>query len=129
MQLARAVFQHNTPACTTCDLVSLVYTDRDMRFAVTTKYTSDASTIAQARPAHREYLKGLADQGALVMSGPFADDTGGLFIYEARDAAQVENCIRQDPFARNGVFVSWEVRPWNVVFLNRALLCEEARRE
>ena len=97
-----------------------------MRYAVTTKYTSNASTIAAARPAHREYLKGLADQGRLVMSGPFGDDSGGLFIYEADDAAQVENWIRQDPFTRSGVFVSWDVRPWNVIFLNRALLCEEA---
>jgi uncharacterized protein len=100
-----------------------MYTDRDMRYVVTTKYTSDASTIAQTRPAHREYLKGLADQGRLVMSGPFVDDSGGLFVYEADDAPQVENWIRQDPFARHGVFVSWEIRPWNVIFLNRKLLC------
>lgn len=97
-----------------------------MRYAVTTKYTSDASTIAAARPAHRDYLKVLADQGRLVMSGPFGDDSGGLFVYEADDAAQVENWVRQDPFARSGVFVSWEVRAWNVIFLNRALLCGEA---
>lgn len=96
-----------------------------MRYAVITKYTSDASTIAKARPAHREYLMGLAEQRRLVISGPFGDDSGGLFVYEADSAAQVENWIQQDPFARNGVFVSWEVRPWNVIFLNRALLCEE----
>lgn len=94
-----------------------------MKYAVTTKYTSDASTIAEARPAHREYLKELADQGSLVISGPFGDDSGGLFVYEAGDAAEVENWIRQDPFARHGVFVSWDVRPWNVIFLNRKLLC------
>lgn len=101
-----------------------MYTDRDMKYAVTTKYTSDASTIANARPAHRQYLKGLAEQGRLVISGPFADDSGGLFVYEADSETQVESWIRQDPFARNGVFLSWEVRAWNVVFMNRALLCE-----
>jgi len=95
-----------------------------MKYAAIAVYTPDASTIAKARPAHREYLVGLKEQGKLVISGPFADDRGGLLVYEAETPAQVEALIAEDPFARQGVFVSWEIRPWNVVMINQALLCK-----
>ncbi len=94
-----------------------------MKYAAIAVYTSDASTIAKARPAHREYLTTLIQQGKLVISGPFSDDSGGLLVYESETAAQVDELIAEDPFATEGVFVSWEIRPWNVVFVNRALLC------
>ena len=94
-----------------------------MKFAAIVVYTPDAATIAKARPAHREYLTGLQQQGKLVISGPFSDDRGGLLVYEAETPAQVEKLIADDPFATGRVFVSWEIRPWNVVFINRDLLC------
>jgi len=34
----------------------------------------------------------------------------------------VEAIIAEDPFAKHGVFVSWELRPWNVVLVNKSLL-------
>jgi uncharacterized protein YciI len=98
-----------------------------MKFAAIAVYTSDASIIAKARPAHREYLNGLIRLGKLVISGPFSDDSGGLLVYEAETAAQVKKLIVEDPFAIEGVFVSWEIRPWNVVFVNRALLCPQSQ--
>jgi hypothetical protein len=94
-----------------------------MFYAAIAKYTPDASVIAKARPAHRAYLTGLRDQGKLVISGPFADDVGGLLVYEAESPGQVEQMIREDPFAQQGVFLSWEIRPWNVIFINQNLLC------
>src|ERR1700733_9237032 len=94
-----------------------------MKYAVIAVYTQDASIIAKARPMHREYLSRLIQQGNLVMSGPFTDDRGGLLIYEAETSARVEKLIAEDPFATQGVFVSWEIRPWNVVFVNPELLC------
>lgn len=94
-----------------------------MKFAAIAVYTPDASTIAKARPAHREYLTGLIQQGRLVISGPFSDDSGAVLVYEAETSAQVEKLVADDPFARQGVFASWEIHPWNVVFVNRDLLC------
>jgi uncharacterized protein YciI len=93
-----------------------------MKYAAIVQYTPDATTIAQARPAHRQYLTGLQEQGKLVISGPFADDAGGLLVYEAETPQQVETMITEDPFAKHGVFVSWEIRPWNVVFVTPSLL-------
>ena len=98
-----------------------------MKYAAIAKYTPDAATIAKARPAHREYLARLRDQGKLVISGPFAEDVGGLLVYEAETAEQAEAMVREDPFARHGVFLSWEIRPWNVIFINEKLLCGEQK--
>jgi hypothetical protein len=94
-----------------------------MKYAAIAVYTPDPSTIAKARPAHREYLTGLMQQGKLVISGPFADDSGGLLVYEAETPDQVEKLLAEDPFATGGVYVSWEIRPWKVVFINQKLLC------
>lgn len=94
-----------------------------MKYAVLAKYTPDASVIASARPAHRQYLAGVQERGNLVISGPFSDDSGALFVYEAAAADEVESIVRNDPFATQGVFLSWEIRPWNVIFLNQKLLC------
>ena len=95
-----------------------------MKHAAIIQYTHDASLIAKTRPAHREYLDDLIAQGRLVISGPFVDDSGGLLVYEGESAEDVDRWIREDPFGKSGVFVSWEIRPWNVVFVNQKLLCK-----
>ena len=93
-----------------------------MKFAAVINYTTDASKISAARPAHREYLKNLLDSGRLVISGPFTDDSGGILVYEANSAAEAEALIRDDPFAQAGVFVSWKIREWRVVMANAKLI-------
>jgi len=93
-----------------------------MKYAAVVVYTPDASAIAKARPAHREYLTGLFQQGKVAISGPFTDDRGALLVYEAETPAEVEKLVGEDPFAKQGVFVSWEIRPWKVIFVNRELL-------
>jgi len=93
-----------------------------MKFAAIIEYTTDKSKITQLRPTHREYLMGLRKAGKAVMVGPFTDDSGGLLIYEAESKEEVERMIREDPFGQGGVFVSWNIRPWNIVWVNNELL-------
>jgi len=95
-----------------------------MIYAAICKYTPDSSIIAKARPSHREYLTELQSRDKLVISGPFSDDKGGLLVYEADSVEEVDKMVREDPFAIHGVFVSWEIRPWTVVFRNKNLLCK-----
>ena len=95
-----------------------------MTYAAICKYTPDSAAIARARPSHREYLTGLQERNKLVISGPFSDDKGGLLVYEADTVDEVDKMVREDPFAVHGVFVSWEIRPWNVIFRNKNLLCK-----
>ncbi len=93
-----------------------------MTYAALIDYTTDTAKIAGARPLHREYLKKLLEAGHIVISGPFADDRGGLLVYEASSPQEVEDMIRNDPFAQAGVFVSWTIREWRVVMANPKLI-------
>jgi uncharacterized protein YciI len=93
-----------------------------MKFAAVIEYTPDKSKIAQFRPPHREYLMGLRKAGKAAMAGPFTDDSGGLLIYEAESKEDVEKMIRDDPFGQGGVFVSWTIRPWNLLWVNQDLM-------
>jgi uncharacterized protein len=93
-----------------------------MKFAAIIEYTPDKSKIAEFRPPHREYLMGLRKDGKAAMAGPFTDDSGGLLIYEAESQEQVEEMIKADPFGQGGVFVSWTIRPWNLLWVNFDLM-------
>jgi uncharacterized protein YciI len=92
-----------------------------MKFAAVIEYTQDRARIAETRPAHRQYLTRLRDQGRLAASGPFTDDSGALIIYEAASPEEAEQLLRGDPFHQNGVFQQYQLRPWNPVLANREL--------
>lgn len=87
-----------------------------MKYAVVITYPEDKSPIADARPLHRGYLAGLAEQGKLFAAGPFAGDAGALIIYEAESPEEVADLIAADPFRQAGVFVSWQIHAWTKVF-------------
>lgn len=93
-----------------------------MKFAAVIEYIQDKERIAALRPTHREYLKGLVQQGKLAISGPFLDDYGALIVYEAATAEEAEATLKGDPFHAAGIFVRWTIRPWNPVIANRDLL-------
>ena len=93
-----------------------------MKFATIIEYLQDKEKVQAVRPAHREYLTSLKERGQLVASGPFTDDSGALIIYEAPSAEEAELLLRGDPFHQNGIFVRWQLRPWNPVMANRDLL-------
>lgn len=84
------------------------------RFLVLTTFSS-AEKRMQHRAEHRVYLNQLVDQGSLLMAGPFADERGGLIIFEAADEAEVQRLLDDDPFTINGVFATTEIRPWILV--------------
>ena len=84
------------------------------RFAVSFTYTSDKERIEQVRPVHREYLRGLLEAGKLVESGPFADGSGALMIYEVDDLAAAQEQLANDPYAINGIIATVSINEWNV---------------
>ena len=86
-----------------------------MKYAAIIEYIHDQDRVQAVLPSHREYLAGLRGQGKLVASGPFADGTGALIIYEADSPDEAEALLLQDPFCREGIFVEWRIRPWNQV--------------
>lgn len=95
-----------------------------MKFAAVIEYTSDKAKISAVRPVHRQYLAKLKAEGKLAASGPFLDDSGALIIYEADTREEAETLLQNDPFHQEGIFVRWQMRPWNPVLANRSLFPE-----
>jgi uncharacterized protein len=92
-----------------------------MKFAAIIEYASDKTKIAALRPVHRQYLAELRQRGQLAASGPFTDDSGALIIYEANTKEEAEQFLQGDPFYQNGIFVRYQLRPWNPVIANLEL--------
>lgn len=66
-------------------------------FVVELAFGGDEERLA-ARPAHRERLQRLREDGALRMAGPFADDSGALLIFDVPDEATLEGILADDPY-------------------------------
>jgi uncharacterized protein YciI len=93
-----------------------------MKYVSYVTYTADKAKIAVLRPQHREYLSRLFSERKLVAAGPFTDDSGALFVYEADSAEAASALVAEDPFSINGVFQRFELKPWKLVFANTELL-------
>jgi hypothetical protein len=92
-----------------------------MKYAAIIEYVQDKDKIATLRPEHRQYLAKLKANGQLAASGPFTDDSGALIVYEAPTREEAEALLQGDPFHEHGIFVRWQLRPWNTVIANREL--------
>ena len=86
-------------------------------FAVTYRYSDDVATRDALRTGHRDYLRGLADQGLLLVSGPFGPDepAGALLLFRADDRAHVDALIDKDPFSTSGVIADVTAAEWEPV--------------
>ncbi len=87
-------------------------------FAV--EYTYDAARtddVATLRPEHREFLRGLLEQGALLASGPWLDNAapGALLLVVAPDMDAAQRLLDDDPFHRAHLVSKRTLRPWNPV--------------
>lgn len=85
-------------------------------FAV--EYVYGAESVAdrdQHRPAHREWLNALVSQGKVLATGPFTDGAGALLLFVADDEGELNELLRQDPFAAAGVISAVKTTQWNPV--------------
>lgn len=86
------------------------------------KYVSDLSHVKRIRPAHRSYERTIEANGKLIMAGPFADDSGALFIYRARSKDEAMALVLQDPYHAEGVFETYALSEWRLFGLNAGLI-------
>ncbi|CAB3809708.1 hypothetical protein LMG28614_07104 [Paraburkholderia ultramafica] len=86
------------------------------------KYVSDRSHVEQIRPAHRSYERTIEANGKLIMTGPFADDSGALFIYRARSKDEAMALVLEDPYHAEGVFETYALSQWRLFGLNAGLI-------
>jgi uncharacterized protein YciI len=92
-----------------------------MKFAAIIEYLQEPDKVNALRPVHRQYLMQLKERGQLAATGPFTDGSGALIIYETATREEAEQLLKGDPFSKSGVFVTYQLRPWNPVFANREL--------
>jgi uncharacterized protein len=86
-------------------------------FAVTYRYTHDVTTRDALRTEHRDYLRDLADQGLLLVSGPFGPDepAGALLLFRTDDKTRVDELVDKDPFTTSGVLAEATTAEWEPV--------------
>jgi uncharacterized protein len=72
------------------------------------------------RAAHLAFLEKLG--GVAKAAGPFLGDdgkpVGTLAIIQADDLAGAKEIAEADPYAKAGLFLSVEIRPWNWLIKN-----------
>jgi uncharacterized protein YciI len=91
-------------------------------FVLLTEFGPDiAEERKPHRAAHLAYLNQLAENGALVLAGAFADLSGGLLVFKAETPDLVEGYAANDPYILNNVAKSWRVREWTTVVGKDAL--------
>lgn len=94
-------------------------------FANYAKYGTDKSRLAAVRPAHWEYDRTLESAGKLALAGPFANDEGGLFVYNAVRREEALSLREKDPFAVEGVVAHYELLEWIIEGVNPDLLATD----
>lgn len=70
----------------------------------------DAPGIREAVPEHVAYWKGARLEG--YRGGPFADRSGGLITFVARDLQEATALTDRDPFVRLGVLQERWTKEW-----------------
>ena len=87
-----------------------------MKFAIIGYDGPDGSTKRPIhRPAHLQRLGVLANQGRLVLAGPFTDKSGSLVVIDANSLQEAEAFAQEDPYTIHGVFQRVEVHPFKQV--------------
>ncbi len=79
-------------------------------------YSADDAALAEIRPIHREWLKGLYEAGTLLASGPMVDNPGALLIFKAESVEALSSLLDNDPFDIAGFIGERVVTQWNPVF-------------
>src|SRR5262249_58736135 len=88
-------------------------------------YRTDTSKLATVRPAHWAYDRALESRGKMALAGPFANDHGGLFVYNALRKDEALSYLKQDPFAVEGVLAEFELLEWVIEGVNPDLLTRD----
>ena len=85
-----------------------------MIYAAIYTYDPQRDDIHIVRPPHREYLKGLYEDGSLLASGPRGD--GALLILSAESHSAARELLDRDPMVTEGIVTHIDVEEWTVVY-------------
>lgn len=74
---------------------------------------SDSAQRSQIMQGHMKNIGRMAEEGKLVLAGPFMDDTelAGIYIFNVTTIEEAKKLTETDPAVKAGVFIM-ELHPW-----------------
>ncbi len=88
-----------------------------MKYFILT-YTT-VSDYVERRTEFREIHLGLAkkfqESGSLIMGGALNPADQAVIIFRCESKDVVEDFVSQDPYVKNGLILSWDIKEWTVV--------------
>lgn len=82
-------------------------------------YKTIENYVEKRAPFRADHLK-MAEEahqsGHLIIAGAMAEPADGAVLIFKGDSPKIaEDFAKNDPYVKNDLIKSWEVRPWNVV--------------
>ncbi|HYW18789.1 MAG TPA: YciI family protein [Nodularia sp. (in: cyanobacteria)] len=74
----------------------------------------DKLIFDQYIPAHKAYVEDLIAKGHEARTGYWAEDRGGMLMFEAASRDEAEAIVALDPLVQNGC-VSYQLYEWKIV--------------
>lgn len=77
------------------------------------KRDQDSLTLAKLQKGHMDHIGVMSKAGAVIMAGPFGDDTEkrGILIFDTATKEEAEAWVKKDPMVIAGR-LSYEIHPW-----------------
>ncbi len=72
-------------------------------FLLLSRYVKPLDEVDRWLPAHREFLDRQYAAGHFIVSGPMEPRSGGVIVTVDMPRAQIDEILKEDPFAREGV--------------------------
>jgi hypothetical protein len=63
---------------------------------------------------HARFMNGLAAEGFVAVGGPLEGTPDVLLVVRATDEAEIVERLSADPWARSGLLIVKQVRPWEI---------------
>lgn len=75
--------------------------------------SKDSLEIAQLQKAHLQNINRLAEEGKLILAGPFFDDGDirGIYIFNVKSIEEAQELTETDPAIQKGSLIM-ELHPW-----------------
>jgi uncharacterized protein YciI len=74
----------------------------------------DKATFDQYVAAHKAYVQNLIDKGHKARTGYWAEQRGGMLLFEAASKDEAEAIVARDPLVQNGC-VDYQLYEWKIV--------------
>ncbi|WP_460744186.1 YciI family protein [Mariniluteicoccus endophyticus] len=83
-------------------------------YAVHYTYIDDADRRQEVRPAHREFLGRLAEDGICLVAGAYApaEEPGGLLVFRHESKEGLAELLKGDPFQVESVVTDMRILEW-----------------